>query len=83
MREKEDSPGEKGDEILRQMREESASTKHLDQQKIRAHAALRQVVEARDEGAFVAALAALGIDPDSEIGRTHPRGFRQLSGGRY
>ena len=74
----EEIPGEKGNEILRQMREETGSKKHLDQLKLRAQAALRKAVDARDEQAFAAALTALGIDPESESGRAHLRGFRQL-----
>lgn len=79
----EDIPDEKANEILHQMREDTGSKKHLDQQKIRAQAALRRAIDARDEQAFVAALAALGINPDSEAGRAHLRGFRQLPVKRY
>jgi hypothetical protein len=71
-------PGEKANEILRQMREDTGSKKHLDQQKLRAQAALQKAVDARDERAFAATLTTLGIDPESEIGRAHLRGFRQL-----
>ena len=78
MHNKEGIPGEKGNEILRQMREDTGSKKHLDQQKLRAQAALKRAVDARDEQAFVAALTVLGIDPESEVGRAHLRGFRQL-----
>ncbi|MGH9607884.1 MAG: hypothetical protein ACRD3N_19520 [Terracidiphilus sp.] len=63
--------------------EDAGSKKHLDQQKIRAEAALRRAVEARDEEAFLAALASLGIDPEGETGKAHLRGFRQLGGKRY
>ena len=78
-----DVPDEKASEILRQMREDSGSKKHLDQQKVRAQAALGRAVETRDERAFVAALTALGIDPDGETGRAHLRGFRLLPAKRY
>jgi len=74
----EEIPGEKGSEILRQLREDTGSKKHLDQQKLRAQAALQKAVDARDERAFAATLTTLGIDPESEIGRAHLRGFRQL-----
>jgi len=37
----------------------------------------------RDEQAFAAALTALGIDPESEAGRAHLRGFRQLPAKLY
>jgi hypothetical protein len=33
--------------------------------------------------AFAAALTALGIDPESEVGRAHLQGFRQLPAKRY
>ena len=79
----EEIPGEKGNEILRQMREDTGSKKHLDQQKLRAQAALKKAVDARDEQAFVAALTVLGINPESEVGRAHLRGFRQLPAKRY
>jgi hypothetical protein len=69
---------EKGNEILRQMREDAGSKKHIDQQKLRAQSALKRAMDARDELAFVAALAALGIAPGSEIGKRHLQGFRQL-----
>jgi NAD(P)H-nitrite reductase large subunit len=74
----ENIPDETGSEILRQMREDTGSKKHLDQLKLKAQAALRRAVDARDEQAFAAALIALGIDPESESGRAHLRGFRQL-----
>jgi hypothetical protein len=79
----EEIPGEKGSEILRQMREDTGSRKHLDQQKLRAQAALQRAVDARDELAFAAALTALGIDPEGEVGRAHLRSFRQLPAKRY
>ena len=72
----------KGEEILRQLREDAGSKKHLDQQKIRAAAALRRAIEARDEQAFAEALMSLGIDPGSEEGRVHLQGFRQLGRNR-
>jgi len=78
-----ENPGGKGSEILRQMREDTGSKKHLDQQKLRAQAALQRAVDARDESAFKAALTALGIDPEGEVGRAHLRGFRQLPAKRY
>ncbi|MGA2168675.1 MAG: hypothetical protein ABSG62_10715 [Terracidiphilus sp.] len=65
------------------MREDTGSKKHLDQQKIRAQAALRRAVQAGDERAFLEALTKLGIDPESQTGRTHLRGFRQLHKDRY
>jgi hypothetical protein len=83
MRKNEEIPDEKASKILRQMREDAGSKKHLDQQKLRAQAALGRAVEARDEQAFVAALTALGIDPGGETGRPHLRGFRQLPSKRY
>jgi len=76
-------PDEKGSEILRQMREDSAAKKHLDQQKIRAGAALQRAIEARDEQAFLSALASLGVDPESAAGKAHLQGFRQLPRKRY
>ena len=79
----EEMPGGKANEILRQMREDTGSKKHLDQQKLRAQTALQRAVDARDEQAFAAALTALGIDPESESGRAHLRGFRQLPSKRY
>ena len=79
----EDQSQEKGREILRHMREGNASKKHLNQLKVRAEAALRRAVEARDEDAFLAALSSLGIDPASEAGQMHLRGFRKLGGKRY
>jgi hypothetical protein len=79
----EEIPSEKGNEILRQMREDTGSKKHLDQLKLRAQTALQRAVDARDETAFSAALAALGIDPEGEVGRAHLRGFRQLPVKRY
>lgn len=76
----EDHPAEKGAEILRQMREETAPRKHLDPAKIKARAALQRAVEMHDEEAFCRALADLGIDPKSETGIKHLQGFRQLWG---
>jgi hypothetical protein len=76
-------PDDKASKILRQMREDSGSKKHLDQQKLRAQKALGRAVEARDEQAFVAALTGLGIDPEGKIGRAHLRGFRQLPSKNY
>jgi len=75
--------GEKSAEILRQMRADTQSKKHLDDQKIRAQAALKRAIEARDESAFLAALIALGIEPGSDAGKAHLRGFRQLPESRY
>jgi hypothetical protein len=65
------------------LREDTGSKKHLDQQKLRAQAALQRAVDARDEPAFVVALNALGIDPESKAGRAHLRDFRQLPANRY
>ncbi|MGD0293132.1 MAG: hypothetical protein ABSB30_04700 [Terracidiphilus sp.] len=79
----EEIPGEKGDEILRQMREDTGSKKHLDQRKLRAKAALRRAVEERDRQAFIAALMELGIDPESKVGREYLQDFRQLPVDRY
>jgi hypothetical protein len=39
-------PGKKGNEILRQMREDTGSKTHLDQQKLRAQAALKRAIDA-------------------------------------
>jgi hypothetical protein len=78
MRTKEESPEEKGSQILRQMREETGSKKHLDSLMLRAQRALQKAVDARDEDAFVVALAALGIDPNSDAGKIHLQGFRNL-----
>jgi len=81
---KEEEPPEgKGTDILRQMREDSTAKKHLDQQKIRASAALQRAIEARDEQAFLSALAALGVDSDSAAGKAHLHAFRQLPRKRY
>jgi hypothetical protein len=60
------------------MREGTGSKKHLDLQKLRAESAMRRAVEARNEQAFVDALTALGIDPASEVGKTHLNRFSQL-----
>lgn len=79
----EEYPGEKANEILRQMREDTGSKKHLDQIKLRAGKALSKAVDARDEDAFVAALGVLGINPESAAGRAHLQGFRQLPPKRY
>ncbi len=79
----EEVPGEKGSEILRQMREETGSKKHLNQRMLRAKAALRRAVEERNEQAFSAALKELGIDPESKVGRAHLQDFRQLPADRY
>lgn len=79
----EEIPGDQGNEILRQMREDTGSKKHLDQLKLRAQKALSKAVDARDEDAFAAALCALGIDPGSATGRAHLQGFRQLPPKRY
>jgi hypothetical protein len=65
------------------LREDTGPKKHLDQQRLRAEAALRRALDARDEQAFLAALTALGIDPKGETGRAHLRGFRQLPAKRY
>ena len=78
MQKEDDRPDEKVIEIRRQMREEMHPKKHLDQQKIRAELALRRAVDARDEQAFIAALAALDIGSESEIGKAHVHRFRQL-----
>lgn len=78
MREEDKTPGVPGSEILTQMREDTGSRKHLDRQKLRAESAMRRAVEARNEQAFMDALTALGIDPASEIGKTHLNRFRQL-----
>jgi hypothetical protein len=82
-KEKGEHPDEKGTEILRQMREDSVTKKHLDQQKLRASAALQRAIEARDEQAFLSALVSLGIDPESAAGKAHLQGFRQLPRKRY
>jgi hypothetical protein len=74
---------DKGNEILRQMREDSGSKKHLDPTKLRAQKALSKAVDARDEAAFAAALRALGIDPESAAGRAHLQGFRRLPQKHY
>ena len=79
----EEIPGEKGNEILRQMREDTGSKKHLDQRKLRAKAALRRAVEERDEQTFLAALTELGIDPESKVGRAYLQDLRQLPADRY
>jgi hypothetical protein len=79
----EEYPGEKANEILRQMREDAGSKKHLDQIKLRARKALSKAVDARDEDAFAEALRVLGIDPASEVGRAHLQGFRRLPVKRY
>lgn len=55
MRKDKGSSDEPGNEILRQMREDTGSKKHLDQQKRRAQVALRRALDARDEQAFTAA----------------------------
>jgi hypothetical protein len=83
MRKNEDPPENKAGEILRQMREDTGSRKHLDRQKLRAQQALRKAIDARDEQAFAAALTALGIDSESEAGRMHSQGFRKLPEKRY
>jgi hypothetical protein len=44
MRKADEGP-DKSDEILRQMREDSGSRKHLDQRKLRAMVAMRRAVE--------------------------------------
>jgi len=82
MRKEEGRPEAKGQEILRHLREDTGTKKHLDQQKVRAAAALRRAIEARGEQSFADALASLGIDPESETGRDHLRKFRQLGGKR-
>jgi hypothetical protein len=69
---------DKGDELLRQMREDTGSKKHLDKHKVRAETALRRATEARNEQAFLAALADLGINPESDMWRTYLQGFRRL-----
>ena len=79
----EDIPDEKGNEILRQMREDTGSKKHLDQRKLRAKAALRRAVEERDRQAFLAALMELGIDPESKVGQAYLQDFSQLPADRY
>jgi hypothetical protein len=82
-KERGEHPDEKGTEILRQMREDAITKKHLDQHKIRASAALQRAIEGRDEQAFLSALASLGIDPESAAGKAHLQGFRQLPLKRY
>jgi len=79
----EELPDGKGSEILRQMREDTGSKKHLDQLKLRAQKALSKAVDARDEDAFMAALGVLGINPESATGRAHLQGFRHLPPKRY
>jgi hypothetical protein len=83
MEKDEGTSGVQGDEILQQLRADTGSKKHLDQQKLRAQLALRRAVDARDEQAFRAALSALGIDPAGEVGRAHMEGFRRLPAKRY
>jgi hypothetical protein len=83
MRKKEEVLDGKGNEILRQMREDAGSKKHLDQRKLRAKEALRRAVEERDEQAFITALTELGIDPESKVGRTYLQNLRQLPADRY
>jgi hypothetical protein len=78
MRKSGDIPEGKAEQILRQMREDAGSKKHLDQLKLRAQKALSKAVEARNEDAFTQALSALGIDPESETGKAHLQGFRRL-----
>jgi hypothetical protein len=78
-----DFTDDKADQILRQMREDAGSKKHLDQFKLRAQKALSKAVDARDEQAFVEALRALGIDSECEVGRAHLQGFRRLPPKRY
>jgi hypothetical protein len=80
MAKEEDPSKEKAAEILRTIREESAGKKHLDPSKIKARAALRRAIEMHDEDAFSRALGDLGIDPESEVGKKHLQGFRQLWG---
>jgi hypothetical protein len=79
----EEHPEGKGTEILRQMRDDAIQKKHLDQQKLRASAALQRAIEGRDEEAFISALVSLGIDPKSAAGKAHLQGFRQLPRKRY
>lgn len=79
----EEHPEGRGTEILRQLREDSITKKHLDQHKIRASAALQRAIEGRDEQAFLSALVSLGIDPESAAGKAHLQGFRQLPRKRY
>ena len=76
-------PDGKGSEILRQMREDTGSKKHLDLIKLRAQKALSKALDARDEDAFATALRALGIDPLSATGQAHLQGFRRLPPKRY
>jgi hypothetical protein len=78
MTKEEDSSREKGAEILRQMREGTASKKHLDQRRLRAQEAVRRAIETRDESAYRTALIELGVDLESETGRAHLNRFRQL-----
>jgi len=53
MRDEEKGSGIKGSEILQQMHADAGSKKHLDQLKIRAEAAMKRAIEARNETAFV------------------------------
>jgi len=74
---------EKGNEILRQMREDAGSKKHLDQRKLRARKAMKAAIENRNKEAYLTALVELGIDLQSEVGKSFLRDFEQLPGDRY
>jgi hypothetical protein len=83
MSEEPDASKEKGNEILRQLREDTGSKRHLDQRIIRARAALQRAIEKRKREEYLTALAELGIDLNSEDGKRYLRDFDRLPSDRY
>jgi hypothetical protein len=83
MHEQPDALEQKAKEILKQMREDSSSKQHQDQAKIRAKAALRRAIDARNRDAYVIALFELGIDIESDQGKQYLRDFERLPSNRY
>jgi hypothetical protein len=83
MREEPEALKQKADEILKQMRADTSSKQHQDQAKIRARAALRRAIDARNRDAYVIALFELGIDIESKEGKQHLRDFEKLPRNSY
>jgi hypothetical protein len=83
MHEELDALEKKASEILRQMREDTSQKQHQDKEKLRARAALRRAIDARNREAYLLALVELGIDLESTEGKAYLRDFDRLPRNRY
>jgi hypothetical protein len=83
MHEELDALEKKASEILRQMREDTSQKQHQDKETLRARAALRRAIDARNREAYLLALVELGIDLESTEGKAYLRDFDRLPRNRY